>query len=100
MMPAMERVTLEDLRRPGATLGAGVSAGFVAGVLIGGGGGRAAMLAVRLTPDPSLPRLLADDGFPICRMSLGTPFLLGATPGPWRAGGLFYLGRRRSVPSP
>ena len=36
MMPAMTRLTLPDLREPGATLGAGVSAGFLAGVLIGG----------------------------------------------------------------
>jgi hypothetical protein len=42
MMPAMERLAFEDLREPGATLGAGVSAGFLAGVLIGGVGGRLA----------------------------------------------------------
>jgi len=81
MMPAIERVTLEDLRRPGATLGAGVSAGFVAGVLIGGVGGRLAMLALRLTSDPSLHGVLTDDGFTIGRVSLETLFLLGVTAG-------------------
>jgi hypothetical protein len=53
-MPAVDRLTLQDLREPGSTLGAGVSAGFFAGVLIGGVGGRLAMLALRVTSDPSL----------------------------------------------
>jgi len=99
MMPAMERITLEDLRRPGATLGAGVSAGFVAGVLIGGVGGRLAMLALRLTSDPSLHGVLTDDGFTIGRVSLETLFLLGVTAGLGMVGGLFYLVVRRWIPS-
>jgi hypothetical protein len=86
MMPAMERLALEDLREPGATLGAGVSAGFLAGVLIGGVGGRLAMLALRLTSDPSLHGVSTDDGFTIGRLSLQTLFLLGLPPGwAWRA---------------
>src|SRR5438132_4312522 len=99
MMPAMERVTLEDLRGPGATLGAGVSAGFVAGVLIGGVGGRLAMLALRLTSDPSLHGVLTDDGFTIGRVSVETLFLLGVTAGLGMVGGLFYLVVRRWIPS-
>jgi hypothetical protein len=100
MIPAMERVTLEDFRGPGATLGAGVSAGFVAGILIGGVGGRLAMLALRLTSDPSLHGFLTDDGFTIGRVSLETLFLLGVTAGLGMAGGLFYLVIRRWIPSP
>ena len=85
-MPAMDRLTLQDLREPGATLGAGVSAGFLAGVLIGGVGGRLAMLALRLTSDPSLNGVSTDDGFTIGRVSLQTLFLLGVTAGlGWRA---------------
>src|SRR5947209_12449722 len=99
MMPAMERVTLGDLRGPGAALGAGVSAGFVAGVLIGGVGGRLAMLALRLTSDPSLHGVLTDDGFTIGRVSVETLFLLGVTAGLGMVGGLFYLVVRRWIPS-
>ena len=100
MMPAMERMTLQDLREPGATLGAGVSAGFLAGVLVGGVGGRLAMLALRLTSDPSLRGVPTDDGFTIGRVSLQTLFLLGVTAGLGMAGGLFYLVVRRWIPSP
>jgi hypothetical protein len=99
MMPAMEWLALEDLREPGATLGAGVSAGFLAGVLIGGVGGRLAMLALRLTSDPSLHGVSTDDGFTIGRVSLQTLFLLGVTAGLGMAGGLFYLVVRRWIPS-
>lgn len=99
-MPAMERFALEDLREPGATLGAGVSAGFLAGVLIGGVGGRLAMLALRLTSEPSLHGVSTDDGFTIGRVSLQTLFLLGVTAGLGMAGGLFYLVVRRWIPSP
>jgi hypothetical protein len=99
MMPAMEWLALEDLREPSATLGAGVSAGFLAGVLIGGVGGRLAMLALRLTSDPSLHGVSTDDGFTIGRVSLQTLFLLGVTAGLGMAGGLFYLVVRRWIPS-
>ncbi|MDP9300935.1 MAG: hypothetical protein M3P43_08605 [Actinomycetota bacterium] len=96
----MERMTLEDLRGPGATLGAGVSAGFLAGVLIGGVGGRLAMLSLRLTSDPSLHGVSTDDGFTIGRVSAETLFLLGVTAGLGIAGGLFYLVVRRWIPAP
>jgi hypothetical protein len=99
MMPAMDRLTLQDLREPGSTLGAGVSAGFIAGVLIGGVGGRLAMLALRLTSHPSLHGVSTDDGFTIGRVSLQTLFLLGVTAGLGMAGGLFYLVVRRWIPS-
>src|SRR2546428_4509923 len=91
MMPAMERVSLEDLRRPGATLGAGVSAGFLAGILIGGVGGRLAMMVLRLTSNPALRGVSTDDGFTIGRVSAETLFLLGVIAGLGMAGGLFYL---------
>jgi hypothetical protein len=99
MMPAMERLAFEDLRGPGATLGAGVSAGFLAGVLIGGAGGRLAILALRLTSDPSL------SGVSIGRRlhdRTGEPsdaVLAGVTAGLGMAGGLFYLVVRRWIPS-
>jgi hypothetical protein len=76
-----------------------VSAGFLAGVLIGGVGGRLAMLALRLTSDPSLHGVSTDDGFTIGRVSLQTLFLLGVTAGLGMAGGLFYLVVRRRIAS-
>lgn len=91
-------LNVEDLRGPGATLGAGVSGGFVAGVLIGGVGGRLAMLALRLTSDPVLRGVPTDDGFTIGRVSAETLFLLGVTAGLGMAGGLFYLVVRRWIP--
>ena len=100
MMPAMESVTFEDVRRPAATLGAGVSAGFLAGVLIGGVGGRLAMLVLRLTSDPVLDGFSTDDGFTIGRVSTATLFLLGVTAGLGMAGGLLYLVVRRWIPAP
>jgi hypothetical protein len=57
--------SLGELAGPAATLGAGVSAGFVAGVLIGGVGGRLAVLLLRVTSDPRLHGSQTDDGFTI-----------------------------------
>ena len=85
-----------DLSRPGATLASGVSAGFVSGVLIGGVGGRLAMLLLRVTSDPSLHGLQTDDGFRIGRVSAETLFLLGVTAGLGMAGG-HLLSRRATL---
>jgi hypothetical protein len=60
---AMKQLTWQDLSSPGATLAAGVSSGSVAGLLIGGVGGRLAMFVLRLTSDPALRGAKTDDGF-------------------------------------
>ena len=96
----MARTTIEDVAGPAATLGAGVTAGFLAGVLIGGIGGRIAMLVLRLTSDPRLHGIATDDGFTIGRVSAETLFLLGVTAGLGMAGGLLYLVVRRWIPAP
>jgi hypothetical protein len=96
----MERTTLDDVVGPAATLGAGVTAGFVAGVLIGGVGGRIAMLLLRVTSDPGLRGIKTDDGFTVGRVSAETLFLLGVTAGLGIAGGLLYLVVRRWIPVP
>lgn len=95
----MQRTALDDLAGPAATMGAGVTAGFLAGVLIGGVGGRVAMLILRLTSDPALHGIETDDGFTIGRVSAETIFLLGVTAGLGIAGGLFYLVVRRWIPA-
>jgi len=93
-----EQLTWRDYSRPGATLASGVTAGFVCGVVIGGVGGRLAMLVLRLTSDPSLRGTQTDDGFTIGRFSSETLFLLGVTVGLGIVGGLFYLIVRSWIP--
>lgn len=94
----MQRLEWQDLSSPGATLAAGVSGGFVSGLLIGGVGGRLAMLLLRLTSAPALRGVTTDDGFTIGRLSAETIFLLGVTAGLGIAGGLFYLIVRGWIP--
>jgi hypothetical protein len=96
----METTTFDDIAGPAATLGAGVTGGFLAGVLIGGIGGRIAMLLLRVTSDPRLHGIKTDDGFTIGRVSAETIFLLGVTAGLGIAGGLLYLVVRRWIPAP
>lgn len=95
----MRSATLGDVSSPGATLAAGVSAGFVSGVLIAGVGGRLAMLLLRVTSDPALHGFLTDDGFTIGRVSAETLFLLGVTAALGMSGGIFYLVVRRWIPA-
>ena len=94
----MRRLTWQDLASPGATLAAGVSSGFVSGLLIGGVGGRVAMFVLRLTSDPALRGAKTDDGFTIGVFSSETLFLLGVTAGLGILGGLFYLIVRGWIP--
>ncbi len=96
---AMRPPPIDDLRSSAPTLGAGVTAGFMAGVVIGGLGGRLAMLLLRVTSDPALHGVSTDDGFTIGRISSETLFLLGVTAGLGMAGGLFYLVVRRWIPT-
>ncbi len=95
---AMQQLTWRDLASPGATLAAGVTGGFVPGALIGGVGGRLAMLLLRLTSDPALNGATTDDGFIIGRVSAETLFLLGVTAGLGILGGLVYLIVRGWIP--
>ena len=58
---------------------AGLTAGAVAGLLVGGVGGRIAMLVLRLTSNPLLHGATTDDGFTIGIVSASTLFLLVLT---------------------
>ncbi|MCJ7827508.1 MAG: hypothetical protein MUP36_04655 [Demequinaceae bacterium] len=88
-----------SITRSAATLAAGVSSGFIAGVLIGGVGGRIAMLILRLTSGPLVLGVESDDGFTIGRFSAETLFLLGVSAGLGILGGVFYLIVRDWLPS-
>ena len=80
-------------------LSAAIVGGFLAGVLVGGVGGRIAMLILRLTSTPAVRGLESDDGFVIGQISAATVFLLMVTAVLGAAGGLVYLAVRRWIPS-
>ena len=87
-----------DLARTVRWLSAGALGGLVAGLMVGGVGGRVAMLVLRLTSDLALRGLETDDGFVIGRFSGDTFFLLIFTTFVGLLGGLFYLLVRSLVP--
>lgn len=79
-------------------ISAGLTAGFLGGLLFGGVGGRLAMLLLRLTSDPGLQGLETDDGFTIGVVSSATVFLLAFTALLGVLGGLAYLLIRSWLP--
>src|SRR5688572_2551713 len=78
---------------------AGTAAGAVAGFLVGGIGGRLAMLVLRLTSPDSVIGLTSDDGFEIGVVSLSTFNLLFATTVFGAIAGVLYASLRCSVPA-
>jgi hypothetical protein len=80
-------------------LAAATAGGFLAGLLIGGVGGRLAMLVLRVTSDTSLHGLETDDGFTIGVVSSATVFLLGVTALLGAVGGVLYLVARQVIPA-
>lgn len=80
-----------SLRSATAYLAAGVGSGFVAGLVVGGVGGRLAMLLLRLTSDPALHGVQTDDQFTIGVISGDTFFLLVATALLGALGGVVYV---------
>jgi len=90
-MEASEATTGRGVLAAARRLAAAVAAGALAGVLVGGVGGRIAMLVLRLTSDPALHGRLTDDGFTIGIVSASTLFLLAATAVLGILGGIAYL---------
>jgi hypothetical protein len=83
----------------GATfVGRGMLAGLVCGALIGGVGGRLAMLLLRLTSDVFVRGLESDDGFTIGAVTAATFFLIFLTALLGALGGLLYLVVRGWLP--
>jgi hypothetical protein len=70
----------------------------ISGALIGGIGGRLAMLVLRITSDPSVVGRESDDGFIIGRFSGETLFLVLVTTAAGVLGGLLYLVIRGWLP--
>jgi len=88
----------DDLAAVAKPLTAARSAGFVAGLTIGGVGGRLAMFVLRLTSDPALRGLETDDGFTIGVFSGATLFLVFLTAIAGAVGGVAYLAVRAWLP--
>ncbi len=70
---------IEIIKKLGHRISSGVVGGFVAGFLVGGVGGRLAMLLLRLTSGPSIIGLQSDDDFTMGTMSGATIFLVSIT---------------------
>jgi hypothetical protein len=94
----LETLPRRDVHSVVRPLGAALTAGFLSGLLVGGVGGRVAMLVLRLTSDPSLRGLQTDDDFTIGVVSFATVFLLGLTAFAGALGGIVYLIVRSWLP--
>jgi hypothetical protein len=76
----------------------GVGSGAIAGFLIGGIGGRLAMLLLRLTSPDLVIGMTSDDGFEIGVLSTSTLGLLAGMTFLGAANGLLYAALRSAVP--
>src|SRR5262245_46818474 len=76
----------------------GVSAGVIVGLVVGGVGGRLAMLLLRLTSPDSVIGVESDDGFEIGVFSDQTMFLLQATAALGGTFGALYAALRPAIP--
>lgn len=88
----------QDLMASARRLSACILGGFLMGAIIGGIGGRLAMLVLRLTSNSSLHGVKTDDGFIIGRFSGDSLFLLIFTSLLGVLGGILYLAVRSWLP--
>ena len=93
-----ERLTPATARDGLTRLAVGSGVGFAAGALIGGVGGRLAMLLLRVTSDSSLIGMTTDDGFRTGSFTTDTFFLLAVTAIGGAGLGVAYVGARRWLP--
>jgi hypothetical protein len=88
-----------DLALSARTVSAGVVGGLISGAVVGGVGGRLAMMVLRITSDDYLHGLETDDGFVMGQVSTASLFLLVATTLLGVLGGLLYLAVREWLPT-
>ncbi|MFN0153876.1 MAG: hypothetical protein ACKVUT_05805 [Gaiella sp.] len=88
----------DDARAIAWWLLAGAASGAIAGLLIGGVGGRLAMLLLRLTSPDAVIGLTSDDGFEIGVVSMRTIGLLFSMASLGAANGMLYAAFRGSIP--
>jgi hypothetical protein len=77
----------------------GTGAGALAGAVVGGIGGRLAMLLLRFTSDDLVIGIESDDGFEIGVVSARTLFLVGATAAMGAINGVLYAAVREGLPT-
>ena len=77
----------------------GAGSGAIAGVVVGGIGGRLAMLLLRLTSPDFVVGMTSDDGFEIGVVSTRTLNLLVATAGLGAINGVLYAAFRGAIPA-
>lgn len=94
MVETVVRTATGRWRNLAARLSSAALIGFLTGLIVGGVGGRIAMLVLRLTSDPSVRGLESDDGFTIGVVSGETAFLLAATAFLGVVGSLVYVAVR------
>jgi hypothetical protein len=95
---AGERLTRDTARDGLSRLAVGSGVGFLAGALIGGVGGRLAMLLLRVTSDSSLIGMTTDDGFRTGSFTTDTFFLVAITAIGGAGLGAAYVAVRRWLP--
>ena len=95
---ADERLTRTTARQALTRLAVGTGVGCLAGALIGGVGGRLAMLLLRVTSDSAVVGLRTDDDFRIGEFTTDTIFLVLITAIAGAALGAAYIGVRRWLP--
>lgn len=95
----MMRRVPDDVREVAWRFIVGAGAGAIVGVVIGGIGGRLAMLVLRFGSSDALHGLATDDGFTIGLISTATFFLLLVTAGLGAASGVAYVAARRALPT-
>lgn len=88
----------DDARAVAAYLGSALLGGIAGGLVVGGVGGRLAMLVMRLTSGDDVVGLISDDGFEIGRLSGDTFFLLLFGTALGAAVGILYLLSRPWIP--
>ncbi len=75
-----------------------IGGGAIVGAIVGGIGGRLAMLMLRLTSNEAVLGVTTDDGFEIGRFTTATTFLLTVTAGLGGATGAAYFALRDALP--
>lgn len=88
----------DDVRAVAWWVLVGVAAGAIAGLLVGGVGGRLAMLVLRLTSPDSVVGVTSDDGFEIGSVTTDTFQLLAATAFLGGLNGVLYVTARGGIP--
>jgi hypothetical protein len=87
-----------DLAASARWVSAAIIGGLVSGAVVGGAGGRLAMLLLRITSDDYLHGLESDDGFVMGQISFATLFLVVATSVLGVLGALLYVAVRTWLP--